>query len=183
MDRVEPEREMIRRALPFGPPAVVLALLAGAVLGGWDAGLSGAIGVVIVLANFVVHGWSLSRAARVSLTVLYAVGLGGFVVRLAAIAGIMLALDRLAFFSEILLLLAVLILVGGLVYRALAARLSTDGQGADRIYRRVTHAVTIRHIGSATMHNPRQQEMISLAFSNDEFARLFRRMNLAVVLN
>jgi len=42
--------------------------------------------------------------------------------------------------------------------------------------------VTIRHIGSATMRNPRQQEMISLAFSNDEFARLFRRMNLAVVM-
>jgi len=90
--------------------------------------------------------------------------------------------DRLAFFSEVLLLLAALILVGGLVYRALAVRLSTDRQGADRIYRRVKHAVTIRHIGSATMRNPRQQEMISLAFSNDEFARLFRRMNLAVVM-
>jgi len=90
--------------------------------------------------------------------------------------------DRLAFFSEILLLLAVLILVGGLVYRALAARLSYDRQGADRSYRRIRHAVAIRHIGSAPMRNPRQQEMISLAFSNDEFARLFRRMNLAVVM-
>lgn len=107
MDRVEPEREMIRRALPFGPPAVVLALLAGAVLGGWDVGLSAAIGVVMVLANFVVHGWSLSRAARISPTVLYAVGLGGFMVRLAAIAGIMFALDRQAFFSPLAFGLAV----------------------------------------------------------------------------
>ncbi len=115
MDRVEPEREMIRRALPFGPPAVVLALLAGAVLGGWDAGLSGAIGVVIVLANFVVHGWSLSRAARISPTVLYAVGLGGFMVRLAAIAGIMLALDRLAFFSPLAFGLAVVPATVGLL--------------------------------------------------------------------
>jgi len=90
--------------------------------------------------------------------------------------------DRLAFFSEVLLLLAVLILVGGLVYRALASRLSYDGQDADRIYRRVRHAVSIRHIGSAYLRNPRQQEMISLAFRNDEFARLFRRMNLAVVM-
>jgi len=107
VDRVEPERELIRRALPFGPPAVVLALLAGAALGGWDAGASAAIGVAIVFVNLVVHGWSLSRAARISLTALYAVGLGGFVVRLAAIAGIMLALDRLAFFSPLAFGLAV----------------------------------------------------------------------------
>ena len=90
--------------------------------------------------------------------------------------------DRLAFFSEILFLLAVLILVGGLVYRALAARLSYDRQGADRIYRRVKHAVTVRHVGPAYTRFARQQEIISLAFRNDEFARLFRRMNLAVVM-
>jgi len=115
VDRVEPERELIRRALPFGPPAVVLALLAGAALGGWDAGASAAIGVAIVFVNFVVHGWSLSRAARISLTALYAVGLGGFVVRLAAIAGIMLALDRLAFFSPLAFGLAVVPATVGLL--------------------------------------------------------------------
>jgi len=115
VDRVEPERELIRRALPFGPPAVVLALLAGAALGGWDAGASAAIGVAVVVVNFVVHGWSLSRAARISLTVLYAVGLGGFVVRLAAIAGIMLALDRLAFFWPLAFGLAVVPATVGLL--------------------------------------------------------------------
>jgi len=115
VDRVEPERELIRRALPFGLPAVVLALLAGAALGGWDAGASAAIGVAIVFVNFVVHGWSLSRAARISLTALYAVGLGGFVVRLAAIAGIMLALDRLAFFSPLAFGLAVVPATVGLL--------------------------------------------------------------------
>ncbi len=115
VDRVEPERELIRRALPFGPPALVVALLAGAALGGWDAGASAAIGVAVVVVNFVVHGWSLSRAARVSLTVLYAVGLGGFVVRLAAIAGIMLALDRLAFFSPLAFGLAVVPATMGLL--------------------------------------------------------------------
>ena len=115
MDRVEPERELIRRALPFGPPAVVLALLAGAALGGWDAGASAAIGVAVVVVNFVVHGWSLSRAARISLTVLYAVGLGGFVVRLAAIAGIMLALGRLMFFSPLAFGLAVVPATVGLL--------------------------------------------------------------------
>ncbi|MGH2661119.1 MAG: hypothetical protein ACRDHS_16070 [Actinomycetota bacterium] len=115
MDSVEPERELIRRALPFGPPAAVLALLAGAALGGWDAGASAAIGAAIVFVNFAVHGWSLSRAARISLTVLYAVGLGGFVVRLAAIVGIMLALDRLAFFSPLAFGLAVVPATVGLL--------------------------------------------------------------------
>lgn len=108
METVEPEREMIRRAVPFGPPAVLVALLAGTILGGWDAGISAALGVVVVLANFIAHGWSLARAARISLTVLYAVGLGGFVVRLAAIVGIMFLLDQLAFFSPLAFVLAVI---------------------------------------------------------------------------
>ena len=107
MDRVEPERELIRRVLPFGPAALVVALVAGLLAGGWPSGLSAAIGVGVVVANFVVHGWSLSRAARISLTVLYAVALGGFVVRLAAIVGLMFALDQLPFFSPLAFILAV----------------------------------------------------------------------------
>jgi hypothetical protein len=108
VDRVEPELELIRRILPFGFPAALVALLAGAALGGWNAGFSAAIGVVIVVANLLVHGWSLSRAARISLTVLYAVGLGGFILRLAAFAGIMLALSRVEFFSPLAFVLAVI---------------------------------------------------------------------------
>lgn len=107
MDRVEPELELIRRVLPFGLPAAVAALLGGAAVDGWNAGISAAIGVLVVVANLAVHGWSLSRAARISLTALYAVGLGGFILRLAAFAGIMLALDRFAFFSPLAFVLAV----------------------------------------------------------------------------
>jgi hypothetical protein len=107
VDRVEPEIELIRRVLPFGLPGVVVAALGGAAVAGWNAGISAAIGVVIVVANLAVHGWSLSRAARISLTALYAVGLGGFILRLAAFAGIMLVLDRFAFFSPLAFVLAV----------------------------------------------------------------------------
>ena len=107
VDRVEPERELIRRVLPFGPAALVVALLAGLVVGGWRSGLSAAIGVGVVVANFVAHGWSLSRAARLSLTFLSAVALGGFVIRLAAIVGILFALDQFPFFSPLAFLLAV----------------------------------------------------------------------------
>jgi hypothetical protein len=108
VDKVEPEREMIRRVLPFGPPAVLVAYSSGAALAGWEAGLSAALGAVVVLVNLVAHGWSLSRAARISLTALSAVALGGFIVRLAAIVAVMFALDRLAFFSPLAFVLAVI---------------------------------------------------------------------------
>jgi hypothetical protein len=108
MERVEPEREMIRRVLPFAPFAALFAFGAGATLNGWEAGLSAAVGVSIVLVNFLVHGWSLARAARISLTVLYAVAMGGFIVRLAAIVAIMFALDHLTFFSPLSFLMAVI---------------------------------------------------------------------------
>ncbi len=97
----EPERELIRRALPFALPAIAFAFLAGTLAGDANAGWSAAIGVLIVLANFVVHGLSLARAARISLTALYAVGLGGFVVRLGAILAIMYTLNRLVWFSPV----------------------------------------------------------------------------------
>src|SRR6185503_1566539 len=92
----EPERELIRRAAPFAFPAAALALVLGAVIGGWDVGWSAAAGIALVALNFVVSGLSLSWAAGVSLTAVAAVAMGGFVVRMAAILAIMFALDRLA---------------------------------------------------------------------------------------
>jgi hypothetical protein len=96
----EPERELIRRALPIAIAAIPIAFLGGAIVG-WEIGLSAAIGVVVVLTNFVAHGLSLSWAAKISLTVLYAVGLGGFVVRIGTIVVFMLALNKLSWFSQI----------------------------------------------------------------------------------
>ena len=103
----EPEREMVRRAAPFGAPAAVLALLVGALAGGWGVGWSAAIGVAVVTLNFVANGLSLARAARVSLTALSAVALGGFVVRLGVIVAFMFWLDRFPFFSPLAFGLAV----------------------------------------------------------------------------
>jgi hypothetical protein len=95
----ELERVLIRRALPFMAPAVVLAFVAGTLVAGTNAGWSAAIGVVIVEANFVAHGLSLAWAARISLVVLFAVGMGGFAVRLGVIVAIMFGLNQLAWFS------------------------------------------------------------------------------------
>ena len=107
MTSAEPELEMVRRGVWFGPPAFVLSLAIGAAAGGWNIGRSAAIGIAVVLANFVAHGVSLAWAARRSLTVLAAVAMGGFIVRLGAIVAVMFFLNRLSFFSPLAFGLAV----------------------------------------------------------------------------
>lgn len=129
MERTEPEIEMIRRVLPFGPLAILFAFVAGTSVRGWEAGLSAGIGVLVVLLNFVVHGRSLAWAGQISLTVLYAVALGGFILRLAAIVVIMFALDRLAFFSPLSFLLALVpatIVLLGFEMRQLQGRMQVE---------------------------------------------------------
>jgi hypothetical protein len=104
----EPERELVRRAAPFALPAAGLALLAGAAAGGWNVGWSAALGVAVVALNFVAAGLSLARAARISLTAIAAVVMGGFVVRMAAIVALMFLLDRFtSWFSPLAFGLAV----------------------------------------------------------------------------
>ncbi len=107
MTSAEPELEMVRRGVWFGPPAFVLALAIGGAAGGWNIGWSAAIGIAVVFANFVVHGLSLAWGARRSLTALAAVAMGGFIVRLGAIVAVMFALNRLSFFSPLAFGLAV----------------------------------------------------------------------------
>jgi hypothetical protein len=125
----EPEREMVRRILPYGPPAILLALLVGGVLTGWRDGWSAAIGVAVVYANFIVHGLSLARAARISLTALYGVALGGFVVRLGVIVALMFLLNRFEWFSALSFGLAVVpatVLLLAYEMKLLAAGLGSD---------------------------------------------------------
>jgi hypothetical protein len=120
---------MVRRIAPFGPPAIAVAFGAGAALGGWDAGWSAALGVVVVLLNFVAHGLSVARAARISLTALAAVAMIGFVVRMGVIVAIMWALNRLSFFSPLAFGLAVVPTM--IVLLAFEMRLLAGGLGAE----------------------------------------------------
>ncbi len=101
MSRADPEIELIRRAAPFAFPAVGLSFAAGAFISGASAGWSAAIGVAIVFANFVANGLSIAWAARISPVAIFAVGLGGFAVRLAVFAVAMLALNTLSWFSPV----------------------------------------------------------------------------------
>jgi hypothetical protein len=74
---------------------------------GWGAGWSAAIGVAVVTLNHVAHGLSLAWAARISPTMLFAVGMGGFVLRLGTILLILVLLDRLPWFSAVAFVVSV----------------------------------------------------------------------------
>jgi hypothetical protein len=97
--RAEPERELIRRVTPFLFPAVAVAFALGAALGGPNAGWSTAIAVSVVAVNFVGAGLSFAWAATISPMALAAVGVVGFFVRMATILVLMIALNRLDWFS------------------------------------------------------------------------------------
>lgn len=121
--QAEPERELIRRWVPFAPPAFLGALLLGAAVDGWPTGWSAAIGVALVVANAAVAGLAQAWAAGVSLMVLAAVTMAGFAVRLGVIVGVMALLADLSWFSGWAFALAVVpatILLLGFEMRLLA---------------------------------------------------------------
>ncbi|HEX6844216.1 MAG TPA: ATP synthase subunit I [Actinomycetota bacterium] len=106
--RDRPELTMVRRAIVPGVVALMVAAVAGWVLGGPEAAASAAIGIVVVLANFAAAGLSLAWASTVSVGAVMAVALGGFVVRLGVIVAVLFALDTLSWFSPLAFGLAVI---------------------------------------------------------------------------
>ena len=136
MQKVEPEREMVRRALPFLAPSVLVAFLVAALFGDVLTGVSAAIGGLVVVANFVANGYSLAWAARTSPAYLAAVAGFGFFVRLAVIFGVELALSGLDFFSPtafaltvVPLTLVLLALELKMVAGPLGRRIDIQGEG------------------------------------------------------
>jgi hypothetical protein len=87
-----------RRAVWIAPVLIVIF----AIFGGRLGAVSAAIGVAIVVGNFVLAGFVLSKAAAISLTLYHAAALFGFFLRLMLITAVMLGvgslmeLDRLA---------------------------------------------------------------------------------------
>lgn len=102
----DPERVLVRRVLPVVPAGVMIAFGAGFLIGGSGAAWSAASAVVVVAVFFVVSGLSLAWAAHVSPIAVYAVGLGGFALRLMVFFGILAALDTVSWFSPLSFTLA-----------------------------------------------------------------------------
>lgn len=118
---------MVRRALAAAAASLAPALGAGWLAGGAGAAASAGLAVAVVAANFAVHGLSLAWAAGVSIGAVHAVALGGFVVRMGVILGVLVALDRAAFFSPVVFgLTAMAATVALLAYEA---RLVAAGLG------------------------------------------------------
>jgi hypothetical protein len=125
----QPERDLVRRALPYAAPAFAVALALGVVLVGWDAGWSAGIGVVVVAVNFIAHGLSQAWAARISPTIVFAVGIGGFVLRMSTVLLILVLLNRTPWFSPVAFVAAVVpATIVLLVYEAklLSGRMQAD---------------------------------------------------------
>jgi hypothetical protein len=122
-----PERVMVRKAEALGLVAGPVAFVAGALADGQDGGWSALLGVVVVVANFAVHGLSLAWAARISIEMLQVVALGGFVARMAVIVGVLVLLNRTAFFSPAIFGVAAVLTVFALL--GYEARLMARGLG------------------------------------------------------
>lgn len=92
-------RHTVARVVYVGP--VLIALFA--ILGGWQGAWSSALGVGIVVANFLLAGAILSISAKISLAVYHAAALFGFFLRLGLMVLTVLLIaqfvpiDRIAF--------------------------------------------------------------------------------------
>ena len=89
----------VSRVIYVAPPLVIVFAL----LGGWRGAWSAALGVGVVVANFILAGAILSISARISLQAYHAAALFGFVLRLGLFVGavaliaVLVDVDRPAF--------------------------------------------------------------------------------------
>ena len=129
MTRVEPERELVRRVLPFVPLVAAVAVGLGYAAGGADAAWSAAIGIAIVTANFLMFALSIAWAATISPTMIAIVALGGYLVRLIVFTMALVILTKLSWFSPVAFALTLVpATIALLVYeaKALSGRMQAD---------------------------------------------------------
>jgi hypothetical protein len=92
-------RNTVARGVYVGPVVVLLFGL----LGGWEGAWSAALGVIVVVINFLLAGAILSISARISLQAYHAAALIGFFLRLGLFVGAvylianLVDVDRVAF--------------------------------------------------------------------------------------
>jgi hypothetical protein len=108
----EVARDLARRVLIVAPLAVVV----GVIVAGVDGAISAAIGLALVAANFLVAARVVSWTARRSPGAVMGVVMAGYLVRMAVLFGIALALGQLAFIN-----LPVLVITVAVVHLALLA--------------------------------------------------------------
>ena len=122
--------DMLRRGLPVAPVLLVVAAL----VWGGDGAASAGYGMAIVAVNLLLSAWSLAWAARTSPTLLMAVALGGFLVRMGLVTVAILAVKDAAWVDLTPLAITVLVAQLGLLFweaRYVSASLAFPGLKPD----------------------------------------------------
>jgi len=104
--------DILRRGLWVAPAIVAAA----AVIWGSDGAWSALVAVAVVLVNLALAAISLSWAARRSLTLLMAVAMGGFLVRMGLVTAVMLAVRNQPWIDLVALGVTVLVTHLGLLF-------------------------------------------------------------------
>jgi hypothetical protein len=104
--------DMARRGLWVAPAIVALAALVWGGDGAWSA----LVAVAVVLVNLALAAISLSWAARRSLTLLMAVAMGGFLVRMGLVTVVMLAVRNQPWIDLVALGVTVVVTHLGLLF-------------------------------------------------------------------
>jgi hypothetical protein len=74
-------RDMAKKAVPFAPVPIILS----AFVWGFDGAVSSAVGVVVVVVNFLLAAALMAWSARISIGLLMGAALGGYILRLGLI--------------------------------------------------------------------------------------------------
>lgn len=116
-----PDAPPVERALVFdmlrrGSWLAPLVIAASALLWGGAGAASAAVAVALVFLNLVLAAVALSWAARRSLTMIMAVALGGFVVRMGLVVVVMLLVKDAAWIDLVALGVTVLVTHLGLLF-------------------------------------------------------------------
>ena len=126
----EVERElafdMLKRGVWFAPAVLLLASLAW----GSEGATSALLAIAVVSVNLVLAALALSWAAKVSLTAIMAVSLGGFAVRMALVTAVLFAVRDAAWVNMTALGICVLVTHLGLLFwelRYVSASLAFPG--------------------------------------------------------
>jgi len=129
-DAPEVERElafdMVKRGVWFAPAILALAT----VVWGLQGTASAAVAITLVGINLVLAALGLSWAAKISLTAIMAMSLGGFAVRMALVCGVLLAVRHASWINLTALGVTVLVTHLGLLFwelRYVSASLAFPG--------------------------------------------------------
>jgi hypothetical protein len=126
----EVERElafdMLKRGVWFAPAILVLATIAW----GTQGASSAAVAIALVVVNLLLAAFALSWAAKVSLTAIMAVSLGGFAVRMGLVTAVLFAVRDATWIHMTALGITVLVTHLGLLFwelRYVSASLAFPG--------------------------------------------------------